>query len=57
MKHNLKIVILSYIILKMKFSTLALTAVTYLNSASGEFFLKENFNDDVRFDVKNVSSQ
>ena len=41
----------------MKFSTLALTAVTYLNSASGEFFLKENFNDDVRFDVKNVSSQ
>jgi calreticulin len=30
----------------MKFSTLALTAVTYLNSASGEFFLKENFNDD-----------
>jgi len=30
----------------MKFSTLALTAATCFTSASGEFFISENFNDD-----------
>jgi hypothetical protein len=31
----------------MKFSALALLAATCVSPVAGEFFLKENFNDDV----------
>ena len=35
----------------MKFSAFALTAATCISSASAEFFISENFNDEVRPDV------